>query len=492
MSESTVGSRRVLGFAASFGAVGIIGNVAQLAYTAVTARAIGPAGYAPYAAALLALTLIAVATSAGVASAILRAPDWERERERGYLLFIVLVGVVCAVAMVLLSYVWDRISGVEGSGAVVRLCAPLALITPLGLVGATLVRREGRGQRAAAIEATAQLTGFVVGAALVVVFRTPQSLVASLAVSAIATLVLTWSSLGRFPRMGSLGAARAEIRFTLGITPLGFSAYALTSIPAYWAARNLSADTYAKFTRANLVAAIPAQQLSGALSKAAVPEFRELAPSRLQIALRDLVVLGWASSSLLLGFLAAMAEPVVALLLGPSWIGTGTWIALACIAWALSVPENLLSQFTEFQGRKRALWTAQASAFVTVIVSIALMGRTSFAEYTPAVAVAVLFGTLLIVYALLQRDGVVIPRALPAMAVQFVVAVAAFLVVRGAVALGGSWAGLAGEIVGAAVMGVAVLAVLALTVRRLPAGRVMHRRGLLPAWVPGDESAVTH
>ena len=488
MSESTVGSRRVLGFAASFGAVGIVGNIAQVAYTAVTARAIGPAGYAPYAAALLALSLIAVATSAGVASAILRAPEWERERERGYLLFITLVGLLCAVAMVLLSYVWDRVSGVEGSGAVVRLCAPLALITPLGLVGATLVRRDGRGKRAAAIEASAQLTGFAVGAVLVVVFRTPQSLVASLAVAAIATLVLTWMSLGRFPRVGPLRAAREEIRFTLGITPLGFSAYALTTIPSYWAARNLSSDSYAQFTRANLVAAIPAQQLSGALGKAVVPEFRELAPSRLQVAVRDLVVLGWASSSLLLGFLAAMAEPVVALLLGPSWAGTGTWIALACIGWALSVPENLLSQFTEFQGRKRALWTAQASAFVAVIASIVLMSRTSWAQYTPAVAVAVLFATLLIAFSLLQRDGVVIPHALPAMAAQFAIAIAAFLVVRAAVASGGSMAGLLGEIVGAAVMGVAVLAVLALVVRRLPAGQVMHRRGLLPDWIPGDPS----
>ena len=483
MTETGHGSRRVARASAAFGVASVVGNLAQLVYTAITARSVGPAEFAPYAAALLALSLGSVAATAGLSSAILRAPHWSRERERGLVSVVMLIGGIVLVLMLAFGTAWDRISGVAGSGDVVRLCAPLAVLTPLGLIGMTLVRREGRGPRAASIEAVAQVGGFVVGATAVTISKSTDSLVVAMYVSSLLTIVLTWGTMRRLPWVGRPSAAREEIAFTLRLIPLGFSSLILVQTPTLWAGRNLGSDQYARFFRGSLVNVILSVQVSGALSKAASPEYRTIEPESRARSVTELVMLAWAATSLLFAVLAGAASPVVAVLLGPSWAGTGAWIVATSVGSALSVPAFLLGGFSEFTANYRALYLSQALALVLMIASIAVTSRSSIAEWTPAIAQAVMFGGWIAFIALFQRHSLRWRPVGWGLVLHTLLALAAFVAVREAVQAGNVAAGLPGEVVGAIGAGLGVALLVAGCARWLPAGRVLAERGLLPTWM---------
>lgn len=486
MTDAHSRSRRILRTSTAFGIAGLVGNVGQLAYTAVTARAVGPAMFAPYAAALLALNLGSLATTAGLASAILRAPEWDRARERGLITMALLVGSLAGAAMLFCGSAWERISGVAGSGDIVRACAPLTLAVPLGLIGMAIVRRDGRGPWAATAEAVAQIGGFVVGAIAVTITRSTLSLLVATFTSTALMIALTWGSLRRFPMVGRPRAASDEIAFAARMIPFGFSSFFLIQMPTLWAGRTLSADLYARFFRGNIIDGILSIQLIGVISKAAGPEYRSIEPERRGHSVTQLVVLSWSVAALVFALLAGAADPVVAVLLGPAWAGTGTWVAATAVVCALSVPAALLAGYAEFSANYRVLYASQVLGFLLMMGTIGVCSLLSITPFGPVFAGVALYGGLVLFSTILLRRSLDLAGAARTTVVQTGVALAAFLVVKGSVAVGGTLGGGVGEILGSVLGGAAVVAVVALFARRLPAGRLLAERHLLPSWLPGS------
>jgi PST family polysaccharide transporter len=380
--------------------------------------------------------------------------------------------------------VWASAWHTPAAAHLIRIAAPAILLSSLAVIPIGLLRRRLRYASAAGIESVAPVLGFVAGAGFVLSLRSPSGLV--LGQLSTAAIMLGAGVLAVRSELAVCFSAREAwglLSFSGQITGQNLTHYSFYTLPGFVVARIGGSSALGFFSRANVLVLLPRQFLTMGISKALYPVIPQLRDDDTRRrALSDVVAVSTFAVWPLLAMLAGTANVVVDVLFGPGWRPAAAIVPPLCLFAGLNVVYTILASATESIGWLRTGWTIQGvwAAVLAVSTLLAWQLGVDVRTYLYVYAAAQLLIHLFQVRTLARR-GLVSSRA-----------IVRHELVGGAIALvafGVSFAAsdlfdgssLPLRVAVSAGVGLAIGAGMLLALPRLPAGKVLAARGLLPA-----------
>jgi PST family polysaccharide transporter len=346
--ERALGSRH-LGHVASRGVAVTLGGMwgrtaVQLISTVVLARLLDPADFGLVAMVMAIVGVADLVRDFGLTGAILQAKELHGRVWRSLLWFSLVLGTVLMITLAILAPTIARFYGEEQLTVLTLAIAPTLLINGLAMPLQARVQRDLRFGALASLD----VVSMVIGVA--------SAIVAALLGWGVWSLVLL-SGAGQVYRLIALWVlARPKFGrpvFDRAVFPLlrtGGSIFGVQLLN--YAARNVDnvvIGNYAGpaalgyYTRASALFLLPLQQLNGPLGRVALPVLSRLQddPDRYRRYIRasSLVIAYFAFPTYAVA--AATADPLIEILLGPSWGPTATLFALLSIAGVAQAIGNL-------------------------------------------------------------------------------------------------------------------------------------------------------
>lgn len=477
-------SRRVAqGVAWSYSGAALV-IAAQIAYTAFTARILQPSAFGAYASAQALIALMGYFSLATLGAALARRPALAASTVGTALYLATIAGCIAAAGAVLLSNVWAAAWDVPDAAPLIVLWAPTILLSALAAIPVALLRRRLRFAAAAGIEFVAPMMGFVVGAVAVASLRSPSALVIGQIANA-----STMLAVGLFVVRGEIALrfskveARSLLSFSGQVSGQNLAHYGFYTLPGFVIARTAGSVALGFFSRASLLVMLPMNSLTLGISESIYPVISQVSDvDARRRALSDVIAvetfLFWPA----LGILAGSASVAVDLLFGPGWDPVVAMIPPLCLFAAGALVYATLASATEAIGWLRVGWAIQATWGIALAVAtlaawqLGADARAYLYWYAATQIAIVVFQA-----AVLSRKGLVSGQ--PAFAhglvggstalVTFAVAFAVSELLEGS--------SLLVRLVGAGAVALAFGATVFLALPRVPAGRALARRGVLPA-----------
>ncbi|WP_341891693.1 oligosaccharide flippase family protein [Variovorax sp. YR752] len=300
----------------------VVNVAAQLGFTAVMARLLEPAAFGLMAMAIIVMRLFAYASQAGLAAALVQRRELQRRHVEAALGLTLAIGTLATAAMLLAAPLLAAFFLDPALAAVLAGLAPNLLLVSLGALPIALLRRGLRFKSIAVIETLAYILGYgAVGVLLAGLHAGVWALVgATLAQSA-----LTWAmayALERHslrPRLSVEG--RELLSYGSAFSAVGLLEFLSANLPGAAIGRLLGAPALGVFSRAWLLTNLPVEKATGVVARVLFPLLSQLQGDRSRLAalfLLALSAIGLMGAALTLS-IAAVAEPLVAVLLGRQW-----------------------------------------------------------------------------------------------------------------------------------------------------------------------------
>lgn len=320
----------------------VVNVVAQLGFTAVMARLLEPAAFGLMAMAIIAMRLFAHVSQAGLAAALVQRPDLQRAHVQAALGLTLTIGTLATLAMWLAAPLLAMFFADPALPAVLRGLAPNLLLAALGALPLALLRRRLRFKAIAAIETIAYIVGYgAVGALLASLGAGVWALVgATLAQSALAwALAYTQERHTLRPRLSAEG--RELLSYGTPFSLVGLLEFLSANLPAAAIGRLLGAPALGVFSRAWLLTNLPVEKATVVVARVLFPLLSQMQGDRPRLGALFVLALsavGLLGAALTLS-IAAVAEPLVAVLLGHQWRAAVPVVEVL----ALSVPFIFMS-----------------------------------------------------------------------------------------------------------------------------------------------------
>jgi O-antigen/teichoic acid export membrane protein len=453
--------------------------VVQLAYAALTSRLAEPGVFGAYSVALSIAALVNLLGSGGLSQTAARAPDAERSSTRPLATYALLLGVAAALFTLATADLWSAFWGAPQASGAVRLLAASALVMPFLSLSTGLLRRQGVFRQMAIATFAANVVGMIVGAAAVLVFRSPESLAVSAIVGQWGTLLWAVTRLRGGLLPGRLALRSDNVQFSTKLVAVSVFQYISGNAPRWSVSQFVGAGVLGAWNRADVLSTIPFSQLQNALMQVIYPEFRryEVGTSAARAAWLDMLTLvAWLT--LPVGAVIAGVGPeVVRLALGPGWELAGQILPLLAVLGAVQPLMILLAGALEAAALFKAIWLSEAVAFVLSAVGVAMV----------AVHQQYVFALLALIAAMIGRHVVHIVQAhrvralgLRQLALGYAQPAAFALVLYGSLVVLFHDFGFGSVRVAAGLVGLAVLVVWVGATRRFfPPLEILRRRGIL-------------
>jgi len=337
----------------------------QFAYAAVTSRLATPGAFGEYGIALAAAALVSLIASGGLAQAAARLRDVERREVSAIGLLGLLLGLVGAAALFASAGAWSTLWGAPEAAQATRVMAISALVAPMfGLVSG-LFRRQGRFRQLASLTVASNIIGMGIG--VLVVWQSPSS--TSLVISQLVAqlLIVTVGIVAH--RHLIFGAVtwtvfRPHLGFTSRLTAARLLAYSASNVGRLAVSNVVGAGALGQWNRADVVSAVPAQQVQNALVSVIYPEFRHdiESPDRARRVWTDLLeMLAWLvfPATALVSVALPFAIPI---LFGDGWDDAARIAPILMVAGGVATLTTTLSSAIEALGRFRWIWPALSAA----------------------------------------------------------------------------------------------------------------------------------
>ncbi len=461
----------------------LAGAIASLAYVAITSRAFEPVTIGAYASGVLAELLVYLAVGSGLMVAVQRRADLDSTDEAQYLGRALIAGLAAAAIMLAGADLWGSLWGNPEAVRFTRALAAVALLHPLSLVCIGILRRHDRHRSAAQVLTAAGVGASLLGAIPVIALGTPLTLIAS---NFLTPLIMVIGCAAAGVSLRPAFAKRLKDgRFATATVVLNLVNYVAYNALAWSVSRFISVSTLGLYSRAWLMADLPAQGMASSASQVLFPSFSRSSEEVNRETASDALTVLAAVAGVVLGTIGALASVIVIVVLGDSWLESISLLAVLAVSLCAMPPHWLLASQLQARSRFRSLTASRGVALTTAVVFVAVVAITReplvaaagagavhaaahAADIRSATALgmiersAVLRGYLqaalactpLWAIAILQAASVWEPRSIAALAALSLSAVAA--------------AGLALTIV-----------------LRADAGAVLAQRGALPGWLPG-------
>lgn len=305
--------------------------------TFILARLLLPADFGIVAMAMSVIAVIELATSFSFDAALVQKPKLRRDHYDSAWTMNVLVAVSCAAATIALApaaasyYAEPRLTAVMGTLAIGWLAWGFEN------VGVVDFRRELNFRREFWFLASKRLISFAVTVAAALVFRSYWALVVGMVSGRVVGVLLSYAMHPFRPRP-SLAASRELFSFSGWMLATNLVAAAVSRLPHFVLGRTYGAQALGAYTVGAEFAQIANSELAAPINRALFPGFSRLAerPEEFRRA-----CVGATTVMLLLVLpaslgIAAVADPVVRVLLGDRWGAAVPVIQVLAISGALS------------------------------------------------------------------------------------------------------------------------------------------------------------
>ncbi len=295
---------------------------AQLGFTAVMARLLDPAAFGLMAMAIIVMRLFAYASQAGLAAALVQRRELERRHVEAALGLTLTIGALATAAMLLASPLLAAFFADAALTAVLAGLAPNLLLAALGALPIALLRRRLRFKAIAAVETVAYIVGYgAVGVLLASLGAGVWALVAATLAQSALTWVIAYA-LERHslrPRLSAEG--RELLNYGSAFSVVGLLEFLSANLPGAAIGRMLGAPALGVFSRAWLLTNLPVEKATGVVARVLFPLLSQMQGDRPRLGalfLLSLSAVGLMGAAVTLS-IAAVAEPLVAVLLGRQW-----------------------------------------------------------------------------------------------------------------------------------------------------------------------------
>ncbi|PZF11064.1 hypothetical protein DEJ25_11835 [Curtobacterium sp. MCPF17_011] len=371
---SSIGRRLAAGASWVYG-LQVLTVIVQLGYAALTSRSADPTVFGAYSVALSIAAFVNLLGSGGLAQTAARAPDAGRASTRPLATYALLIGVGAALFTLLTADLWCALWAAPHAAGTVRLLAVSALILPMLSLSNGLLRREGKFRDLAVATFVANVVGMVVGAGAVVVFRSPESLAVSAIVGQWGTFIWAAGRLRGAMVPGRLSLRSENVRFSTKIVAVSIFQYISGNAPRWSVSQFISTAVLGAWNRADVLSTVPFSQMQNALMQVIYPEFRRYAvgTAAARAAWLDMLSLvAWLT--LPVGAVLAGVGPLaVSVVLGPGWGQAAAILPLLALLGALQPLMVLFAGVLESASLFRAIWVAEALAFLISAVGVFLV-----------------------------------------------------------------------------------------------------------------------
>lgn len=340
----SLGARRaVLLGAAWMGAARIVVNLTAFASTIILARLLTPGDFGLVAIAAAAAGILASVSELSLNQALIKFDNpsdddfhsaWTLNLLRAAALGIVLLAVAPALVA---AYSEPRLLPVMG---VVAITVAIRALENPRIVA---FRRALDFRPDFQFDVAEKLAAFVIAVAMAIVFRSYWALIAGTLAGTLARVVLTYAKIPYRPRL-RLNRWRALLSFSIWLTLAEVvKTINLRAVPLV-AGAFLPTGAVGQYSLGERVASMPVRESVGALQATLFPAFSRMAHDVPRM--RAAYVRAQAMTSLFaapMGFgLAAVAEPLVTVLIGAKWLPAVPVIQAVAIASAIMAIQNAL------------------------------------------------------------------------------------------------------------------------------------------------------
>ena len=360
----------------------MVARVLGLVSVIVIARELGPATFGMLAVVLLVSEILGLFAEAGISSAVIQAPELTRRQRATVYSFEWMLGIAAVLVMLGLSPVIARTAGHPELAPLLAIAACSILVESSARHIAAMLQRAMQFNRLALAEMARGFTRSIGAIALVFFFGIWGVVIAHLAGSIIWVAVLTIYGV-RDKLFPGFALAFGETR-----PLLVFGAYrAGTVVLNRLGQRVDQAVVAAVLTPAALGIYRLATQFTGSTmsvlqavtSRVSFSVFSRQQHDRglaLSSFLRLTAVLCIISAPVTAG-MVLLAEPVVALLFGPSWQGSGPLVGLLALFYFLRMFEGSAIPLVNGVGMAKQLmrWSAATSVFYISLVALAALAQ---------------------------------------------------------------------------------------------------------------------
>jgi O-antigen/teichoic acid export membrane protein len=375
--------------------VQVLTIVLQVVYLSVVSRMVMPSDFGAFAVAVLITILGNLIAQSGLAQAAARRPDADESGDGALLSVAILVGVITAVTTSLTAPLWARLWDNSASAPLIILLSVAMPFLAVSGVQSGILRRQARIRSLGSVQFAAAVSGMVVGALLVVRFRSAWALCISPVATAIVTAAVLAVILGRAGRpRGVSRDARADVSFSAKSTLKGVLTYVGFGLPQWVASVHLGPTTFGNWNRAIAVGQVPVESVMRSVQTVMFPRFRDHRPQDAGVSRYWSNMLG--ASALMLLPACALVLPVVPMVtlfvLGPQWDVASQMTPWVLAAAVLTLHSSLLTMALESSAHFRQLWLGQFASMVVLAIAAALIWTTGewlpLAVSFPAAAIA--------------------------------------------------------------------------------------------------------
>lgn len=371
---SSIGRRLATGASWVYG-LQLLTVAVQLGYAALTSRLADPSVFGAYSIALSIAAFVNLLGSGGLAQTAARAPDASRSSTRPLATYALLIGGGAALFTLMTAGLWSALWAAPHAAGPVRLLAVSALILPMLSLSSGLLRREGVFRELAVATFVANVIGMVIGAGAVLVFRSPESLAVSAIVGQWGTFIWAAARLRGALIPGRLTLRSDNVRFSSKIVAVSIVQYVSGNAPRWSVSQFIGTAVLGAWNRADVLSTVPFAQLQNALMQVIYPEFRRypVGSTAARSAWVDMLgLVAWLT--LPIGaFVAGLGPVVVGVVLGPGWAQAASILPLLAVLGALQPLMVLFAGALESASLFRAIWLAEALAFLISAAGVLLV-----------------------------------------------------------------------------------------------------------------------
>jgi lipopolysaccharide exporter len=306
--------------------------------TLVLARLLLPSDFGLVAMAMAVFAFVEIAGSFGFDLALIRKRDASRALYDSAWSLSVGYGALSGVALLALAYPSAAFFKEPRLLPVMGALAAIAFVQGFENIGTVDFRKEFRFGKDFQLMLAKKLIAFVVTLALALTWRNHWALLAGIAASRVAGVVLSFLMHPYRPRWDT-SAVRELLRFSRWIVLSRVVEYFNDRGPDFLIGRFLDAASLGLYRVAREVATLPTTELLFPVMRAVFPGYAAVAHDRAELARSFLTV---QATIVMLTLPAGMAivllaDPIVRLLLGPNWLGAIALIEVLGIYGALTV-----------------------------------------------------------------------------------------------------------------------------------------------------------
>lgn len=383
----------------------VIDRPLGLISTFILARLLLPADFGIVAMAMSVIAVIELATSFSFEAALIQKPQPRREHYDSVWTLNVIVAVICAAATIALAPVAASYYAEPRLKAVMWTLAVGWLAWGFENIGVVDFRRELNFRREFWFFASKRLISFAVTVAAALTFRSYWALVTGVVAGRVSGVLLSYAMHPFRPRL-SLAASRELFSFSGWMLATNLLGAAVSRLPHFVLGRSYGAQALGAYTVGAEFAQIANSELAAPINRALFPGFSRLAdrPEEFRracvgaTAVMMLIVLPASVG------IAAVAGPLVRVLLGERWGAAMPVIQVLAISGALSaVVSTNVSAYLAI-GRPHLVTAIQLCRLVVMVPLLYVAaGRGEFIAIAYAEMIAVV-ASLLFSYPILLRE----------------------------------------------------------------------------------------